>query len=158
MARHNNFIKARRIQASFVIKKKKNNEKKNSFSLMARPSSHFLAQELGFWWLLLILLKIKAAFSFNAAVYLTMLCREMHYSPWSTLCCNTNILMTWHQALSGIRETKRFFIVLYGSKFHWKHHGTNMPLTCLECVSSLSERSTEALPVPCSHGLDCCSH
>lgn len=35
----------------------------------------------------------------------------MHYSPWSTLCCNTNILMTWHQALSGIRETKRFFLL-----------------------------------------------
>lgn len=38
-------------------------------------------------------------------------------------------------------------IVLCGSRFHWKHHGTNVLLTCLECVTSLSERSVEALPV-----------
>lgn len=104
---------------------------------MARPSSHFLAQELVFWWLPLILLKIKAAFSFNAAVYL----REMHYSPRSTLCCNTNILMTWHQALGGIRETKKIFL-LYCTVPNFIGSTTALmwPLTCLECVSSLSER------------------
>lgn len=42
MARHNNFIKARRIQASFVIKKKQKQKKNNKKKTLSawRPDLH----------------------------------------------------------------------------------------------------------------------